>query len=151
MNTERFKTLVEALEALPDHIKNNRVDMSSLQNPVCGTPGCFAGLISIVANDIPELKGLYKLGDDYSYEFWAKATGDYLECNLNLDWRLGVLSSFEAWAVEHPAVWGNVHGSSIFSSACAYDGDIEDKLTHNEIIIYLRGVYERWVEFLKQK
>jgi hypothetical protein len=56
MNTGRFKTLVEALEALPDHIKNNRVDMSSLQNPACGTPGCFAGLISIVANDIPELK-----------------------------------------------------------------------------------------------
>jgi hypothetical protein len=28
-------------------------------NPFCGTAGCFAGLISIVANDIPELKKHY--------------------------------------------------------------------------------------------
>jgi hypothetical protein len=28
--------------------------MRSLEDPTCGTAGCFAGLISIVANDIPE-------------------------------------------------------------------------------------------------
>jgi uncharacterized protein YqhQ len=47
MNTEKFKIFVEALEALPEEIKNNEVDMRSNFEPVCGTAGCFAGLISI--------------------------------------------------------------------------------------------------------
>jgi hypothetical protein len=59
MNTNNFKIFVEALEALPDEIKNNEVDMQSNFEPACGTSGCFAGLISIVANDIPELKKHY--------------------------------------------------------------------------------------------
>jgi hypothetical protein len=33
-----------------------QVDMNSVFEPECGTPGCFGGLISIVANDIPEQK-----------------------------------------------------------------------------------------------
>jgi hypothetical protein len=33
--------------------------MKSVDEPVCGTVGCFAGLVSIVANEIPELKELY--------------------------------------------------------------------------------------------
>jgi hypothetical protein len=53
MNTNNFKIFVEALEALPEEIKNNKVDMRSNFEPICGTAGCFAGLISIVANDIP--------------------------------------------------------------------------------------------------
>jgi hypothetical protein len=48
MNTERFRIFVEALEALPEEIKNNEVDMRSNFEPVCGTAGCFAGLISII-------------------------------------------------------------------------------------------------------
>jgi hypothetical protein len=54
MNTENFKILVDALEALPEDIKNNEVAMNSAlkPNPFCGTAGCFAGLISIVNNNI---------------------------------------------------------------------------------------------------
>jgi hypothetical protein len=48
----RFKILVEALEALPEGIRNNKVNMSGVDEPTCGTAGCFAGLISIVANII---------------------------------------------------------------------------------------------------
>jgi hypothetical protein len=40
MKTEKFKIFVEALEALPDEIKNNEVDMQSSFEPVCGTAGC---------------------------------------------------------------------------------------------------------------
>jgi hypothetical protein len=51
--------------------------MASIDEPACGTPGCFAGLISIVANDIPELKEIYKSSHeydrDYSYSEWANA------------------------------------------------------------------------------
>jgi hypothetical protein len=52
---------IEALEALPENIRNNEVDMKSVDEPICGTVGCFAGLVSIVAKDIPELKELYSL------------------------------------------------------------------------------------------
>jgi hypothetical protein len=46
MNTENFKILVDALEALPEDIKSNEVSMNSAlkPNPFCGTAGCFAGL-----------------------------------------------------------------------------------------------------------
>jgi hypothetical protein len=47
INTNNFKTLIEALEALPEGIRSNKVNMSSAHEPV----RCFAGLISIVAND----------------------------------------------------------------------------------------------------
>jgi hypothetical protein len=51
MNTMKFKALLEALDSLPSEIKNNIIDMASTHEPACGTPGCFAGLISIVAKD----------------------------------------------------------------------------------------------------
>jgi hypothetical protein len=41
MNTNNFKILVEALEALPASIKNNKVDMQSNFEPACGTAGCL--------------------------------------------------------------------------------------------------------------
>jgi hypothetical protein len=52
MNTKKFKVFVEALESLPEHIRNNKVDMHSVEQPLCGTVGCFAGLISIVAEGL---------------------------------------------------------------------------------------------------
>ncbi|VVM26640.1 hypothetical protein BSPWISOXPB_4377 [uncultured Gammaproteobacteria bacterium] len=52
MNTKNFKIFIEALEALPENIRNNEVDMKSVDEPICGTVGCFAGLVSIVAKDI---------------------------------------------------------------------------------------------------
>jgi hypothetical protein len=54
-----------------------------MYEPTCGTPGCFAGLISIVANDIPELKQVYVLDNSYNYNYWAKALGEYLEGNVS--------------------------------------------------------------------
>jgi hypothetical protein len=51
------------------------------EKPTCGTPGCHAGLISIVAKDLPELQEIYEnhiyfsegCGNerDYHYSIWA--------------------------------------------------------------------------------
>lgn len=147
MKTERFKILVEALEALPEDVKNNIVIMGSMYEPTCGTPGCFAGLISIVANDIPELKQVYVLDNSYNYNYWAKALGEYLEGNVSPCRTTGERSSFEVWAQENPGIWGNENGAYVFSSACSFGRNPGDRLTHDEIIIYLRGVYERWIKF----
>jgi hypothetical protein len=72
--------------------------MMSTAQPQCGTAGCFAGLISIVANDIPELKELYA-GEKYCFTGWAEALKKFL----------GI--SIEVWAWENPTVWGNYKGA----------------------------------------
>jgi hypothetical protein len=43
IDTNNFKTLIEALEELPEGIRKNRVNMSSAHEPVCGTVNqhCF--------------------------------------------------------------------------------------------------------------
>jgi hypothetical protein len=60
--------------------------MNSVFEPACGTPGCFGGLISIVANDIPELKNNYTF-PTYSYAEWAYTLRDFLG-DLWLRWVL---------------------------------------------------------------
>ena len=60
MNKDKLKEFVNALDALSDDVKNMDVDMGSTDKPTCGTCGCHAGLISIVAQDLPELKEIYK-------------------------------------------------------------------------------------------
>jgi hypothetical protein len=52
--------------------------MSSTHEPTCGAVGCFAGLISIVADDIPELKEIY-LFSGYNYYSWKVALYDFLK------------------------------------------------------------------------
>jgi hypothetical protein len=134
MNTNNFKILVDALEALPDEIKNNQVDMNSTFEPACGTPGCFAGLISIVANDIPELKKHYT-SSIYSYAEWAYALRDFLGVSL------------EVWASENPKIWENENGISVYSWNKAWGKKQDETLTHNDIIIHLRKALDNWIAF----
>jgi hypothetical protein len=131
MNTNNFKILVEALEALPEGIRNNKVNMSSVDEPTCGTAGCFSGLISIVANDIPELKDSYGYKTFYFFQGWAKALNEYLDIN------------FRKWAEENPETWGNAYGWHMFNSSKAFGKNHGDALTHDKIIIHLIGVCNR--------
>ena len=153
MNTEKFKTLLEALDCLPSEIKNNIIDMASTHEPTCGTPGCFAGLISIVAKDIPELEEIYKssreYNGEYSYQKWADALGTYLECDGYANTETDIETSFEGWVNDHPAVWGE-SPNRVFSSNAAFGKSGLDKMKHDDVITYLHGVYKRWVEFETQ-
>jgi hypothetical protein len=135
MNTKNFKVFIEALEALPEDIKNNEVDMKSVDEPICGTVGCFAGLVSIAANDIPELKELYS-PDIPHYDFleWSNALNAFLGCR------------FTNWAGRNRMVWGNSEGRRMFSDITAFGRKRWDVLNHNDIIVFLRGVYNRWID-----
>jgi hypothetical protein len=150
MNTMKFKALLEALDSLPSEIKNNIIDMASTHEPACGTPGCFAGLISIVAKDIPELEEIYKssheYNGDYSYHEWANALGTYLGCDWYANTEPHIETSLEGWANEYPMVWGK-NPNRIFSSNTAFGKSRLDKMKHGDVIVYLHGVYKRWVEF----
>jgi hypothetical protein len=139
MNANNFKTLIEALEALPEGIRNNKVNMSSVDEPVCGTVGCFAGLISIVAKEIPELKKLYASKHIYFFHAWVDALNEYLDIN------------FREWAEENPEIWGNEDGWHMFYSITAFGKGAGDVLSHDEIIVFLRNAYDRWIDFENDK
>jgi hypothetical protein len=132
MNTKKFKVFVEALESLPEHIRNNKVDMHSVEQPLCGTVGCFAGLISIVAEDIPELKELYAL-HTYSFSDWANALQDFLGIGL------------EMWAWENPKLWENTSGINVYSFNEAWGKSEDETLKHNDIIIHLRKALDNLI------
>ena len=116
ISVERFKTLVEALEALPEDIKGDSANMV-----IRG----LTSLISNVANDIPELKKYFFATN------WQWAICDFLECN------------FSRWAEYNPKIWGNAYGWHIFNSSKAFGKNHGDALTHDEIIIHLRDVCNR--------
>jgi hypothetical protein len=43
-------------------------------------------------------------------------------------------------------IWGNSKGGRLFSDITAFGKERWDVLNHNDIIVFLRGVYERWIE-----
>jgi hypothetical protein len=49
--------------------------MKSTKDPMCGDAGCFAGLISIVAEYIPELKAAYDYNSPKSPELTGLMVG----------------------------------------------------------------------------
>jgi hypothetical protein len=114
----------------------------SISEPTCNTAGCFAGLISIVANDIPELKKLYT-DTAYNYHSWIIAFYRFLETDLT------------TWAMMNQKKWRNSLGIYMFRSGIAFGKAKDDKLTHNMIIIHLRKVttmttvWDCWVSYVK--
>jgi hypothetical protein len=97
---------------VPSDVKDMKVDMGSTSKPSCDTCGCHAGLISIVAKDLPELQEAYKhlclhldkeyYNNLYIYIFWARALAVFLGFKHRL--------SFIYWAGDNPEIWGNEHG-----------------------------------------
>jgi hypothetical protein len=131
ISVERFKTMVEALEALPEGIRGYSADMRSMSKPTCGTAGGFSGLICIVVNDIPELRKSHSWDVGYAFDTWEVSLYNFLECD------------FSKWAEYNPKFWGNSYGGHMFNSSKAFGKNHGDTLTHDEMIIHLKGVCNR--------
>jgi hypothetical protein len=146
MNKDKLKELVNALDALSDDIKDWDIDMNNDEEPTCNTPGCHAGLISIVAKDLPELKDIYeriilsKWKDSrYRYEVWSNALTVFLGFKNSRDLRF--------WAENNPKLWGNKYGGDMFvfdiafiDDTKAYIDDLAKQLTHRDIINHWKQV-----------
>ena len=143
MNKDKLKELVNALDSLSDDVKDMGVIMMSTNKPSCGTCGCHAGLISIVAKDLPELQEAYKYlcslylqkgyyNNPYVYIFWARALAVFLGFKDRF--------SFIYWAGDNPEIWGNEHGVAVFDLAKAFTDDESKKLTHRDIINHWKQV-----------
>ncbi len=146
MNTNKLTEYTKALNALPEPIKNNSVDMVSTEAPSCNTPGCHAGLVSIVAQYLPELQECYnntpdfdgeryfqeyKINRPYSYKRWADALALYL--GFQFDDTEPTSNALTRWAKDNPHYWGNLHGEGMFNSYKAF-GQETDSFPHSIII-----------------
>lgn len=153
MNENKLKEFVIASNDLPYHIKNNIVDMESTKSPTCKTPGCHAGLVSIVASDLHELKECYNkrcqrisntytidhINYKYNYEYWA----DALAIFFGYDWAKPVeYDCLTTWANDNPEIWGNCYGGYMFNEGIAF-GQSNNKFTHSVIIDHWSGVLDR--------
>jgi hypothetical protein len=147
MNKDRLKEYVNALDALSDDVKDWGVAMLSTKEPACGTPGCHAGLISIVAQDLPELQDIYmplylsesgrrgKRGNQYFFYVWADALAEFLGFKGEED--------LETWAEKNPRLWGNKFGGDMFLSQSAFANGLYKKLTHRDIINHWKQVLKK--------
>jgi hypothetical protein len=137
MNKNKLKQFVNALDALSDDVKDMGVEMGSINEPLCGTPGCHAGLLSIVAKDLPELQDIYNYNNDYriyedEYYRWADTLAEFLgfvEMRYLTD-----------WARDNPKLWGNKFGQDMFSFWRAFTNSQFKKLTHRDIINHWKQV-----------
>ncbi len=146
MNKNKLKEFVNALDMLSDDVKDWDIDMNSEEKPMCDTPGCHAGLISIVAKELPELQEIYeritlsKWGSSrYRYEVWSNALTVFLGF---MDRR-----HLRDWAENNPKLWGNKFGGDMFvfeiafiDDTKAYIDDLAKQLTHRDIINHWKQV-----------
>jgi hypothetical protein len=144
MNKDKLKQFVNALDTLSDDVKDWGVNMGSGKKPMCDTPGCHAGLISIVAKDLPELQEIYKplyfLGcapasgseNQYIFHVWSRALAVFLGFVDIRDLR--------DWAKDNPKLWGNRSGYNMFCSFFAFTYDLNKEITHRVIINHWKQV-----------
>jgi hypothetical protein len=52
---------------------------------------------------------------------------------------------FDNWARRNRKAWDNIYGGRLYSDISAFGKVRGETLTHNDIIVYLRGVYNRWI------
>ncbi len=155
MITAQLTKYTKALNALPDPIKNNSVCMFSVEAPTCNTPGCHSGLISIVAQDLPELQECYNNSLDfdgeryfqeyknnrpYSFSRWADALALYL--GFTFDETEHTRDALMRWAKDNPYYWGNPRGEGMFNSCRAFDQET-DFFPHSVIIDHFTEMSNR--------
>ncbi len=155
MITAQLTKYTKALNALPDPIKNNSVCMFSVEAPTCNAPGCHSGLISIVAQDLPELQECYNNSLDfdgeryfqeyknnrpYSYSRWADALALYL--GFTFDETEHTRDALMRWAKDNTYYWGNPRGEGMFNSCRAFDQET-DFFPHSVIIDHFTEMSNR--------
>ena len=130
MKLNKLKEFLSAAHALSDEVKDMTVDMMSVVEPGGDTCGCHAGLVSIIAKDLPELQKNYKehyCYEQYEYKYgnWADALAVFLgfDCSGHL----------QSWAKNKPEFWGNDQGWLMFSSTLSINCD-KKKINHRDII-----------------
>jgi hypothetical protein len=144
VNKDKLKEFVGALDALSDDIKDMGVNIKSSKETNCEAPWGHAGLISIVALDLPKLQEIH--GHIYFLKYGFKEEIDF-EYEIHI-WEdaLAVFLGFKNdiqllfWTYDNPKIWGNSHGIYMFNYGKSFTDDSDKKLTHIDIINHWKQV-----------
>ena len=131
MKLNKLKEFLSVADKLSDEVKNMGVNMKSVEEPNDTTCGCHAGLVSIIAKDLPELQDNYDdykfhHDGDYSFVKWGDSLGKFLGFK-NVEY-------LEEWAKKTPDMWGNDKGERMLSCSSAFTGAGIKPLKHIDII-----------------
>jgi hypothetical protein len=137
MNTHNFKIFVEALEALPDDIKNRRVRINEIDEPTPNKAIGFSGIISIAAKNIEGLPEIYKGHFEHARAHNPHCKGAY---NSNI-WKIAYLEFIDGWDKFH----------RVGNWASDFDKTEDETLTANDIIIYFRREYDKYIRLEGEK
>ncbi len=150
--TTQLTKYVKALNNLPEGIKNKYINMVSTEAPTDETIGSHEGLVSIVAQYLPELQECYNrlikqeciqeyITDEqnYSYEIWEDALDSYLGFSSN---KVSDSLSLLGWATSNPDIWGNKYGYKMFIEGSAFGQD-SDIFPLSVIIDHFNAIADR--------
>ena len=147
MNTNNFRILTEALEALPNDVRDykeqeiiayERLKNGRITTDMMGDISAeFSDVLFIVAEYIPEFKEMYEGRADFCYgafEIWINTLNEFLECD------------FIQWTRDYAGVWENESGYLMHYSNEAFGkSDDDELLTIDDIIFHIRKAYDNWV------
>jgi hypothetical protein len=128
---ERVETLVRALMEV--ELTPAGIDMSSIKEPTCRTPGCHAGLIF---RALPGLGLQLDQDADYSYITVSSILSEYLMGDTRRQFDLLIFAAI------NPEWWGNDRGEAMFVDGAAFGMD-SDAFPEKVIV-------DHWVEVAKR-
>ncbi len=141
LKTERLEILVNALGKLRKH----EINMSSIQDPTCGTVACHAGDIWLVRDKLP---GFMQLYGKKHYMF------DYVDI-VTLSWLKGLKHrehlGMSEWLRENPKLH-STYSEWVFHACSAFTGCVTVRATQKHILDFWKDVLMRhliYKEYLK--
>lgn len=130
MNIDNLERFVDALASVVGEYPE--VDMTSIEAPVCGTPGCHAGLAYLA---LLRLGVITEPFGRYSFLLAADYLAKFLLGSARRD-------DLKNWAYKNRGRWGNEHGEYMFCSGRAFGQD-SDTFPSYIILDHWRGVLAR--------
>lgn len=143
----KLKDFTQTLSQISNLEALKQVNMFSVEEPSCGTPGCFAGLVRASLDSI----GVQRVTKRYNFTVEAVRLSQFLFDSVEPRDALfnPVKTIVCRWAETHTGIWGNRWGLYMFSSGDAYGGP-PVILQSTQIADHWQGVYERLLQHQHQ-
>ncbi len=148
MNKNKLKEFVTVADALSDEVKDVGFDKRCYDSTSPCILVCHSSLISIVAEELPELKGFHTRrycsrcdsmanyhnnnNSSYAHHILANTLAEFLGFENPY--------ALKRWAKDNPKLWGNKDGYDMFSFWPAFFDYCNKEITHRDIINHWKQV-----------
>lgn len=139
----KLKDFTQTLSQISNLEALKQVNMLSVEEPSCKTPGCFAGLVRVSLDSM----GVHRITEHYNFPVEAVRLSQFLFDSVEPRDALfdSAKTTLCEWAWKHPEIWGNVCGLYMFSSSNAYGGSAHI-IQSTQIADHWEGVYKRLLQ-----